>query len=146
MSKDKDNHVTADGGMVTSAVGDKVYVHPDDLPPAAAPTPPVATPVPEAPALPARAPAVAIDEVLAQARAIVAAAKFTRRVDKRDPHCETIEFRRRSAHPIGEPGAVTTATGDEAIMELTAFCVGYLQAMGVWPPDEALNNSDEAVQ
>lgn len=134
-----------DDGMVTSAMGDKVYVHPDDAPAATVTPPPslkVAPPPPKAdpPSKPEPSPA---DLALAQSRAIVAAAKFTRKVDKKDPYCETIEIRRRALHPIGDPGATSTVTGDEAIMELTGFCVGFLQAIGFLPTEMPFDADDD---
>lgn len=98
-----------------------------------APAPPT-PPVPPPP-VPPTAVNVAVDDARARARAIVETARLMRKVDKHDPTVETIEIRRRATEPVGEAGAVTTCTGDEALIELAQFCTDYLTSIGYLPPE-----------
>jgi len=97
---------------------------------------PAAPPPPSPPAQPVE------DPRLAQARAIVAAARFTRRIDKRDATVETVEIRRRALTPLGTPGDVAAFAGDEALAELTQFCVDFLMGIGFLPTEDVYGDDD----
>lgn len=103
--------------------------------PVAPPSAPPASPSPP----PSRS---AEDPRLAQARAIVAAARFTRRIDKRDATVETVEIRRRALTPLGMPGDVAAFAGDEALAELTQFCVDFLMGIGFLPTEDVYGDDD----